>query len=117
MDKTQDIHLTFNSFIDKLNALDLTDADLYVQYAVMKNAAKVLAERIQEINGLIMEEMDRLKVEKQQFDYGTFSVTERKKWTYPALILKAEEKLEARKLQSQKDGKATVEITKSLMFR
>lgn len=107
----------FIDYINSLNDMELKDKGLYQQYSMMKAAAKVLDERVDEINQLIVEEMERLGVERQTFEYGVFSLTSRKKWKYSPDILSKEREVKELKKREEDEGKATFEETKSLLFR
>ena len=112
------IHKKFKAFIDYLNSLTLKDRDLYEQYAMMKNAASVLDERIKELSEMIVGEMsETIGVEKQTFKYGTFSLTHRKSYTYSDKVKEKEEQLKALKKKEEESGKAKVEIKTGLLFR
>lgn len=110
-------HQKLRDFVEYLNSLDLNQSDLYEQYMAMKNAQKVLDERIEEIQGLITSEMESLGVQKQTFPYGTFSLTERKTWKYTEAIEKLSETLKTAKKSQEESGEANFEIKKSLTFR
>jgi len=112
-----ELHDKFKEFLDYLNSLKLRDRDLYEQYAMMKNAIKVLDERTEELQAMILEEMDALKVEKQKFAYGTFSITSRKSFKYSDLVKVKDAEVKALKKVEEEDGTATFEEKKSLLFR
>lgn len=111
------IHNKFSEFVDYLNTLELKESDLYEQYAMMKNATKVLDERIEELQTLITEEMERMKLEKQQFAYGTFTITNRKTFKYSEVVKEKEVEVKALKKQEEESGVATFEEKKGLLFR
>ena len=112
-----EIHKQFKEFIDYLNSLSLKDKDLYEQYAMMKSASGVLDERMSELAGMIIGEMELSGVEKQTFPYGTFSQTERKTWKYSEDIENKNTALKEAKKLEENSGEATYEIKKSLLFR
>lgn len=111
------IHTKFKDFIDYLSSLTLKDRDLYEQYAMMKNASKVLDERTTELQEMILEEMNRIGVEKQKFEYGSFSITERKTWKYTDDVKQKETEFKEAKKSEEESGTATCEIKKGLLFR
>lgn len=112
-----EIHDEFKKFLDYLNSLTLKDRDLYEQYAMMKNAIKVLDERVEELQGMIVGEMQEMKLEKQQFEYGTFTVTNRKTFKYSELVKEEEQKVKALKKSEEESGVATFEEKQGLLFR
>ncbi len=116
-----EIHTKFKEFIDYLNSLQLKDRDLYEQYAMMKNATKVLDERVKELQGMIADVMLDLGVDKQEFDYGTFSIATRKTYRYSQALEQREnqlnEELENDKQKERESGVATCEEKKGLLFR
>lgn len=107
----------FKEFIDYLNSLTLKDKDLYAQYYMMKSASKILDERTDELQSMILEEMNALGVEKQKFEYGSFTVTERKSWKYSDDVKEKELTFKEAKKKEEEDGIATCEIKKGLLFR
>ena len=57
-------------------------------------------------------------VEKNlKFDFGTFSITERKTWKYSSHISAIEEDLRAEKDKEEADGIAKAIITESLRYQ
>ena len=112
-----DTHKKFKEFLDYLISLKLRDADLYEQYAMMKNATKVLDERIEELSEMIIGEMETIGVVKQVFDYGTFTQSERKTWKYSEQVELLNAKLKETKKKEEENETATFEIKKSLLFR
>lgn len=112
-----DIHKKFHEFIEYLNSLKLRDADLYEQYAMMKNAIKVLDERVEELSEMIIGEMETTGVTKQTFPYGTFTQSERKTWKYTEQVELLNAKLKETKKKEEENETATFEIKKSLLFR
>lgn len=109
--------LLFNKFIDSLNSMNLNDSDLYEQYSIMKNSAKVLAERIDEISDMILEEMNRIGVDKQKFEYGTFTRATRTKYIYSDAVKSKEQEVKELKKEEESSGVAKVEETQYLSFR
>jgi len=112
-----DIHKKFHEFVEYLNSLKLRDADLYQQYAMMKNAIKVLDERVEELSEMIVGEMETTGVVKQTFDFGTFTQSERKTWKYTEQVETLNQKLKETKKKEEESGVATFETKKSLLFR
>lgn len=113
----ENINTKFVEFIDYLNSLDLKDADLYEQYSMMKNATKVLDERIDELQGMIFDEMKRLKVEKQVFEFGQFIITQRKTFSYTENVEKLNNSLKELKKKEEQEGIAKLEIKENVMFK
>lgn len=124
-----EIQKFFSEYIQQLNKLNLKDNDLYVQYASMKNAVKVLEERIEELNGMIKEEMEKtLGVEKQKFPFGTFTIGKKSVYKFSENIKKLEEEfktkvdelkkpIEEEKQKEIEEGIAIEEIKTNLIFR
>lgn len=124
-----EIQKFFSEYVEQLNKLNLKDNDLYVQYASMKNAVKVLEERIDELNGMIKEEMEvTLGVEKQKFAFGTFSIGKKSTYRFSDTIKKLEDELkikvdelkkpiEEEKSKEIEKGIAVEEIKTNLIFR
>lgn len=107
----------FRNYIDTLNGMELKDKDLYTQYAMMKNAYKILSDRIDELSEIIVEEMRREGSIKKEFDYGKFSLSKRTKWTYSEEVEKLNISLKETKKKEEDEGIATREETEYLNFR
>lgn len=107
----------FRGYIETLNSMELKDKDLYTQYAMMKNAYKILADRIDELSEIIVEEMKREGSIKKEFDYGKFSLTKRAKWTYSEEVEKLNTSLKETKKKEEDEGIAVKEETEYLNFR
>ena len=59
----------FAKFINEVKAKSMEGKELYESYYLIKNATRVLKELNDEYNQLIVEEMQTLGVEKQEFDF------------------------------------------------
>lgn len=110
--ETQDII----NFIDKLNTLDLKGRDLHVQYAVLKSAEKKIAERVEEIGGIILEEMKAVGEVKKEFDFGRFTVVKKESYVYSASISDLNDQLKEMKKSEVEEGIAQVEEKEYLLF-
>jgi hypothetical protein len=95
--KTQEL---FTEFVKSIKSKELSGKELYEQYASYKQAIKMLSEYVDELNGLIMEEMLTLGVEKQEFEFGKFTRGTRSTWEYNSPELYAKEK-EIKKLKEE----------------
>lgn len=122
VNKFSKINELFSFFIDKLNALNLRDNDLYAQYSLMKSATKVLAERTKEVNEIIVEEMSAVGSDKMKFDFGTFSIGIKREYLYsPGVtiledqIASLKEEVDALKTYEEKSNKAVVKEEKKVL--
>lgn len=107
----------FNKFFQELKAMDITRKDLYQQYYLAKNAIKVLEDHATELNQMILDEMNLLGVEKQEFDFGKFTKGSRAKWEYSPEVFQIEKKLKDVKAKEQEEGTATKTETHYLLFK
>lgn len=109
--------IKIKEFVDYLNEKELKDRDLYIQYAEMKNAQKILDERIDEINQIILEQMVEQGEEKKVFDFGGFTVGKRATWKYTEAVKEIEDKVKEVKKEEQEKGLATKEEKPYLIFK
>lgn len=122
VNKFSKISELFSFFVDKLNALNLRDNDLYAQYSLMKSATKVLAERTKEVNEIIVEEMAAVGSDKMKFDFGTFSIGIKREYLYSPEVTILEDKIaslkeevDALKTYEEKSNKAVVKEEKKVL--
>jgi len=101
------INENFIKFMDELKSMNITGKELYEQYWLAKNAIKVLEDHAGELNQIILDEMNGLGVEKQEFDFGKFTKGSRTKWEYSPQVFKAEKDIKELKTKEQEEGIAT----------
>ncbi len=108
----------FTRFVSTLKTKELSGRDLYEAYASYKIASKTLAEYADELNGLIMEEMLALGVDKQEFEFGKFTKGVRSTWEYnsPELYQK-EKEIKKLKTELEENGTATKVEKPYLLFK
>lgn len=104
-------------FLDYLNDKQLRGKDLFEQYSEMKNAKKVIEDRIEEINALIMEEMNESGETKRIFDFGGFTIVPKLTWKYSEKVKEEEARVKALKKQEEESGVAVSEEKKYLLFK
>lgn len=107
----------FKNIIDDLNKMELKDTDLFIQAHLMKNMSRILDERMEEINKIVLEDMVSKKLEKQTFDYGTFTVAKRAKYTYTEKVDNLSEQLKKQKKVEEATGEAKKEETIYLLIK
>lgn len=107
----------FRDFYKGLSEFACNGTDLYQQYAMMKIATKMMEERIDELNEYIVDEMKDKELEKQQFEFGSFSLSTRKTYKYTEAVNSLADKLKAQKKAEEESGEATLEEKKSLLFK
>lgn len=112
-----DKQLIFKNYIDGLNSMELKDKDLYQQYAMMKSAKSVLEERIEELNKIIFEEMQKTGERKKTFDYGGFTIVPKEKWSYSDAVKSKENEVKELKKKEQDEGVANMETSEYLLFK
>jgi hypothetical protein len=109
--------IKIKEFLDYLNEKELKDVDLYTQYAEMKNAHRVLGERMEEINSIILEEMLARSENQKKFDFGNFTVVKKPVWKYSDVVKGIETTLKEIKAKEQKEGVAVKEESNYLLFK
>lgn len=108
----------FTKFIDDIKSKSMTGKELYESYYLVKNATKVLKELNDEYNSLIVEEMQTLGVEKQEFDFGKFTRAKKVSWEYEIPeIFQMEKSIKELQLKAQEEGTAIKKETEYLIFK
>ena len=111
------INENFVKFLDELKGMDLEGKSLYMAYWLAKNAIKVLETFAGELNQIILEEMGKMELEKQEFDFGTFTKASRIKWEYSPKVFQAEKDIKELKTKEQEDGVAIKTETTYLLIK
>lgn len=114
----------FKQFIEHLNAMDLNNEDIYVQYSFIKNCIGVLNERGEEIRQYIIEDMEAKKASKVEFPFGKFTVFDSSEYEYSVDVQSKEKEMEVLKkvikgmkeLEEIKEVAKKVEDKKTLRF-
>ena len=107
----------FIKFLEEIKSMNITGKELYQQYYLCKNAVRVLEEHASELNQLILDEMNELGVEKQEFDFGKFTKASRTKWEYSPQVFQAEKNVKELKNKEQEEGIATKIETNYLLIK
>lgn len=108
----------FTNFINEVKSKKITGKDLYESYYLLKNAEKVIKELVSEYNLLIIEEMQEIGVEKQEFDFGKFTRAKRVSWEYEIPeIYQMEKSIKELQSKAQEDGTAIKKETEYLIFK
>lgn len=108
----------FAKFINEVKAKSMEGKELYESYYLIKNATRVLKELNDEYNQLIVEEMQTLGVEKQEFDFGKFTRAKKISWEYEIPeIYQMEKSIKELQLKAQEEGTATKKETEYLIFK
>ena len=90
-------------------------------YAEKKEQLAKLQEELDDHEAMVMQVLDERGIQTLQETYGTFSVVNRKKWTYTKELVQKELEynvvIKERKSEEQKSGEAKVEEIKGLSYR
>ncbi len=93
----------------------------FKQYAEIKNKIKALTTEAKDIEKEVLSEMQEIEAKTVKSDFGTFSIVERKSWTYTDEVKELEMQnkvtITAIKKLEEEEGKATLKVSESLMFR
>lgn len=91
--------------------------DLLKKYALIEEKAKAIEEEKQMLRAEILADMQKNKLDKIESDFGKFTVSSRRTWTYSATIIKLAEKLKIAKVKEETKGIAKAEVTEYLLFK
>jgi hypothetical protein len=84
----------------------------FEEYAVLDAQIKMLTAQKEALRDRLVEVVH----DKTETDYGTFSISHLKKWTYPEKVVELGEKFKAAKAKAESTGEATYEVEPSLRF-
>lgn len=90
--------------------------ELLKNYSEVKKQIKELEVKADELQPLVLAELTSAGVDKVESEFGTFSITERNKWTYPDYVKSAEKKFKDEKKKAEENGDAKSEKVKGLTF-
>lgn len=102
-------------FEKALNEMRMDNYELYLQYSLMNGISKILDERKKEFSELIIEEMGNNKEEKKKFEFGSFTVANRKSYEYSEKVDILKEKVKDQQKLEEKEGIAKPKETKYLV--
>ena len=88
----------------------------YEEYAIIEAKIKALKATQTEMRVKILEDMVNSKEKKIVTPVGSFSVSQRKTWTYTDKVTETEEKLKALMAKEESTGDATYVEAPSLKF-
>lgn len=89
---------------------------IYTEYEELKKQEKIIADEIEKIKPLIIEDMKTNGKEKIPVESGSFSLNELSRWNYSPEVEKANVKLSKLKEKEQRTGVATQSTVLSLAF-
>jgi hypothetical protein len=95
--------------------------ELLERYADRKESIRLLEMEVEMLEPKVLAYLDKEGVDTLKEAYGTFSVVNRKKWTYtPELIEKKKQYdtiIKAKQTEEQESGEAKAEEVKGLSYR
>ena len=89
--------------------------DYFTELADIQRQIKALEKRAHDLKGIVMVEMPDKTYDLP--DGTRFSISYRKKWSYPEDVIHAEEMLKGMKKAAEKTGQATFEETPVLSVK
>jgi predicted phage-related endonuclease len=89
----------------------------YEKYADVKKQIKELTNQAKELENEIKEEMKIHELDKIKSDWGTFSLSVRKTWTYSPAVDEIKKNLKEMQFEETENGKATCNEKEVLTFR
>ena len=90
--------------------------ETYEKYASLDAQIKVLEEQKEALKTEILSKMLENEEEKISTEFGNFTVTKLKKWTYPLEVVNKETDYKLAKSKAETDGTATFVENNSLRF-
>ena len=90
--------------------------DKLKRYADIKQEIKSLTAEADAMKPEITAHMDKEGADKIETSFGIFSFTIRKKWAYPNYVADLEKSFKTKKKESEENGDATFEESKTLTF-
>ena len=91
---------------DKLEKYQL----LYLKLSGLKSELDTLGKEI-------LADLDKTNSKRLSTSYGLFVVREYRHWHYSETIILSEQKLKLKKKKEEETGRATFDVTNSLMYR
>lgn len=95
--------------------------NLLQDYAALKAQQKEIEANLEDMEPKVLSLLEKTGVDTLQEEYGTFSVTYRKKWTYSEELVEKERQYAAiikqEKSDEQENGEAKAEEVKGLSYR
>ena len=89
---------------------------MFEKYALLDAQIKALTEEKDKLKEDIIRDMQLKNVDKMKHSMGSFTITHRKSWTYPAHLVEEEDRIKAEKAKAQDTGEATYTESESLTF-
>src|SRR3990167_8109325 len=94
----------------------MTSLSLYKKYASLNEKLLALEEEKQSLRAEILAELKKSGIDKDETDYGTFSVTKTARWAYTQAVKLLEEKLKIKKIKEEQSGKAKATFTEGIRY-
>lgn len=89
---------------------------IYHDFAEVKAQIKFLEEQESLLKAQIIKDLHKRKVDKLEGEFGTFTICNKKKYTYSKKLQKLEEDLKIKKYEEQEKGVAKVEVSEYIKF-
>lgn len=90
--------------------------NVFEEYAVIAAQIEALEKKKDDLRPKIIEEMASQGMKKIETSVGNFSISKRKKFTYPQRITDMEEEVKAEKALAESTGEAVFEEVDSMRF-
>jgi len=91
--------------------------EIYKQYAELVQASKAIETQLEELKVKIVEDMKNREVKSDKQEFGTFTISSRKKISYSENIKTLENSVKLAKIEEEEKGIATIEQTEFLTFK
>ena len=93
------------------------NTELFKQYRDVKMKISSLEDEAKVLNSAILGELQKAGKDKEEFDFGKFSVATRNNYKYTEKVEEMEEKVKLAKLKEVEKGIATNNKTSYLLFK
>lgn len=90
--------------------------DIFKKYADIRLELAALEEQESLLKGEILQSLEDKGKDKEETDFGTFSVRSKKTWTYSKKVQKMQDDLKIQKYTEEQKGVATAEEKSYLAF-
>lgn len=90
---------------------------MYEQYAKIKKEIELLQVIEVDLKARIIADMKERGSIKEKYNFGSFTMSSRKNYTYSPNVTKLVEQVELAKVEEKEKGIATVEITNYITFK
>lgn len=90
--------------------------NLYIKYVELEKQLAVIEEEKKVLREKILADLTSRGLEKDQTDFGTFTVCRKTTWAYTEAVKKLKDKVKLAEIDEQEKGKAKANVTEYIKF-